>query len=56
MKLVSHRRSGLRRALLFIDTGFGQRIIFGMNCFLEAGGTQISFVGCGAEGKYGTKK
>jgi len=42
--------------LLFIDTGFGQRIIFVMNCFLKAGGKQTSFVSCGAEGKYGTKK
>jgi hypothetical protein len=42
--------------LLFIDTGFGQCIIFVMNSFLKAGGKQTSFVGCGAEGKYGTKK
>jgi hypothetical protein len=42
--------------LLFIDTGFSQRIIFVMNCFLKAGGKQTSFVGCGAEGEYGTKK
>jgi hypothetical protein len=42
--------------LLFVNTGFGQRIIFVMNCFLKAGGKQTSFVGCGAEGKYGTKK
>ncbi|MFL2841358.1 MAG: hypothetical protein ACJ0BH_01570 [Candidatus Puniceispirillaceae bacterium] len=42
--------------LLFIDTGFGQRIIFVMDCFLQAGGKQTSCLGCGAEGKYGTKK
>jgi len=42
--------------LLFVNIGFGQRIIFVMDCFLEAGGKQKSFVGCGAEGKYGTKK
>jgi len=42
--------------LLFIDTGFGQRIIFVMDRFLKAGGKQACFVGCGAEGKYGTKK
>jgi hypothetical protein len=41
---------------LFVNTGFGQCIIFVMNCFLKVGGKQISFVGCGAEGKYGTKK
>jgi hypothetical protein len=42
--------------LLFIDTGFGQRIIFVMDRFLKAGGKQACFVGCGAEEKYGTKK
>jgi hypothetical protein len=42
--------------LLFVNTGFGHRIIFVMNCFLTAGGMQTGFVGCGAEGKYGTKK
>jgi hypothetical protein len=42
--------------LLFIDEGFGQRITFVMNCFLKVGGKQTSFVGGGAEGKYGTKK
>ena len=56
MKIVSQRRFGLRYDALFIDTGFSQRIIFVMDRFLKAGGKQASFVGCGAEGKYGTKK
>jgi len=30
--------------LLFVNTGFGQRIIFGMNCFLTAGGKQTSLL------------